>query len=228
MYRVIGELVVLYFIGNSTQAHCKGLQQSATSPTQTTEEGRTPTVWDSVQVHCEVSFSHSINHTPTYENIVVGGRVDHAVGIVIRGKRAFNRLFHSLLLCVEAKYQGRLFEAMSQLVVYLGSLRQSRLNKRRSDTSVYGIATDGLCYMFVTITHEGVIMKSDQFDVSDKNTLPIVLGCLKYVLVTAMNMTPTSILEKGVSKASDELQDDADDTFDLADNSYMHPNDEDD
>jgi hypothetical protein len=91
------------------------------------------------------------------KNIVVSGRVNHGVGIVIRSKKAPNRLFHSLLLCVEAKSYGSLVNALAQLVVYLACLRQSRINRGRSDTSVYGVATDGLSYVFVTITHEGVL-----------------------------------------------------------------------
>jgi len=209
----------------------KRLQQgkvSAISPTQPTRDGQhTPTPWDSVQVHCELSFTHPINHIPTFEDIVVGGRVDHGVGIIIksRRKKAPNRLFHSLLLCAEAKFDGRLSDALSQLIVYLASLRQSRVNRGRSDTSVYGIATDGLCYIFVTITHQGVIKKSKQFDLMH-GALSTVLGCLKYILETAMSMTSTSMAEKGVSKASDELQDDADDLFDLSDTPYTQPNDE--
>lgn len=230
----IGALVSWLHSSLVTLLKHKGPQQgkvSAISPTESTRDGRcTPTPWDSVQVHCEVSFTHPINHTPTsfkFDGIVVRGRVDHGVGIIIKSKRrkAPNRLFHSLLLCAEAKFEGRLSDALSQLVVYLASLRQSRVNRGRSDTSVYGIATDGLCHIFVTITHQGVIKKSQQFDVTGMNgALSTVLGCLKYILETAMSMTST--LEKGVSKTSDELQDDADDLFNLSDTPYTQPNDE--
>jgi hypothetical protein len=55
--------------------------------------------------------------------------------------------------------------ALAQLVVYLACLRQSRrVNRGRSDTSVYGVAIDGLSYVFVTITHGGVLKQSRQFD----------------------------------------------------------------
>jgi hypothetical protein len=71
-----------------------------------------------------------------------------------------NQRFHSLLLCVESKVDGILVNALGQLVVYLASLRQSRIDRGKKDSSVYGVVTDGFIYIFVTITHEGVLKKS--------------------------------------------------------------------
>ena len=146
----------------------------------------------------------------------VGGRIDHALGIIIKSRRKRNlkRLFHSLLLCAD---DGRLSDAFSEL-------HQSRISRGRSDTSVFGIATDGLSYIFVTITHQGDIKRSKQFDVM-KGDLSTVLGCLKYILETAMSMTLTSTLEKGGLK-TELLDHDADDLFDMSDTPYMRPNDE--
>lgn len=195
----------------------KKLQKGNTS-TQPTDGRRTPTSWDSVKVHCEVSFSHAVNPISTIpKDIIVGGRVDHGVGIVIRSNKTPNRLFHSLLLCVESKFHGSLFNALAQLVVYLACLRQSRSNRGRRDTSVYGVATDGLSYVFVTITHEGVLKLSRQFDVM-QGDLPTVLGCLQYILEMTMSMTPNSTPEKGRSKKSDEFEADADPPIDVDDN----------
>ncbi|KAF5379526.1 hypothetical protein D9615_006508 [Tricholomella constricta] len=132
--------------------------------------------------------------------------------------KAPNRLFHSLILCVEAKFHGSIFHAFTQLVVYLACLRQSRSNRGRSDTSVYGVATDGLSYIFVTITHEGVVKLSKVFDVL-QGELPLVLGCLRYILEKAMSMIPNSTPEKGRSE-SDESEVDADPLIDVDD----HPN----
>jgi len=208
----------------------KRLQQgkvSAISPTQPTEDGRrTPTPWDTVKVYCEVSLTHAINPIPTIsKDTVVGGRVDHSVGITFRSKKAPNRLFHSLLLCVNAKSHGNLFNASAQLVVYLACLRQSRVNRGRSDTSVYGVVADGLSYVFLTITHEGILKQSRQFDIM-RGGLSTVLGCLNHILEIAMSMTPTSTLEKGMLKTSDKLEADADDLIDLDDTPYLQHNDE--
>ncbi|KIL71216.1 hypothetical protein M378DRAFT_154713 [Amanita muscaria Koide BX008] len=79
------------------------------SPTQPTEDGRrTPAPWDTVNVHCEVSFTHTINplliiskKKSKKQNVQVSGRVDHGVGIVTWSQNIPNRRFHSLLLCIE-------------------------------------------------------------------------------------------------------------------------------
>ena len=199
------------------------LQKGNTS-TQPMDGQRTLTSWDSVKVHCEVSFTHAVNPISTIpQDIIVGGRVDHGVGIVIRSRKTPNRLFHSLLLCVEAKFHGSLVSALAQLVVYLACLRQSRSNRGRSNTSVYGVATDGLSYVFVTITHEGVLKLSRVFDVM-QGDLPIVLGCFQHILEMTMSMTPNSTPEKGRLKksyADTELEADADPPVDLDDNLFF-------
>ena len=195
----------------------KKLQRGTTG---STEDGRRiPTPWYTVKVHCDVSLTHTINPMPTTPKTIVGGRVDRGVGIVIRSrKKVPNRLFHSLLLCVEAKFHGSLSDALAQLVVYLACLRQSRVNRGRSNISVYGIATDGLSYIFVTITHEGVLKQSRLFNVMDGD-LSTVLGCLRYILETAMSMS------QNLTK-SDELEADGDDPIDLDDSPYLHSDDE--
>ncbi|EDR04750.1 uncharacterized protein LACBIDRAFT_304146 [Laccaria bicolor S238N-H82] len=78
--------------------------------------------------------------------------------------------------CCEAEFHGGVTDALPQLVVYLASLRQSRLNKGRSNTSVYGVVTDGFAFVFVIITHEGILKESRLFDLTH-GYLSIVLGC---------------------------------------------------
>ena len=112
-----------------------------------------------------------------------------------------NQRFHSLLLCVESKVDGILANALGQLVVYLGSLRQSRIDRRKNDSSVYGVVTDGFIYIFVTITHEGVLKKSRQFDVNGE--LAIVLGCFRFILEKANSMTPNVSPTQGEQEVVD-------------------------
>ena len=120
---------------------------------------------------------------------------------------------------------GSLSNALAQLVVYLACLRQSRVNRGRSNTSIYGVATDGLSYIFVTITHEGVLKESGLFNVMDGN-LSTVLECLQYILETAMSMFPSETPEWEGLKKSDELQADGDDLIDLDDSPYLDSDDE--
>ena len=105
--------------------------------------------------------------------------------------------------------------------MYLACLRQSRANKGRSNTSVYGVRTDGLSYVFVTITHEGLLKESRVLNILHGD-LPIVLGCMQYILETAMSMSPNLTPEKEALKKSDnsELEADGDDLIGLNDDSY--------
>ncbi|KAF8329592.1 hypothetical protein F5887DRAFT_1064326 [Amanita rubescens] len=116
---------------------------------------------------------------------------------------------------------GTLNNAIAQLVVYLACLRQSRANRGRCDASVYGLATDGLRYIFITITHEGVLKESNEFNIMHGN-LPTVLGCLQYILEMAMSMCPNSTPEKGALNKGDEFEIDSDESIDLDDNPYLY------
>lgn len=79
--------------------------------------------------------------------------------------------------------------------------------------------TDGLSYVFLTITHDGVLKQSKQLDIMQGDLLTM-LGCLKYILEFAISMTPTS------KNTSDELDADADDVIDLDDSPSLQHNDE--
>ena len=109
-----------------------------------------------------------------------------------------NQGFHSLMLCVEAKIKGNLETAYGQLVTYLACLRESRINRGKHDSSVCGAATDGLKYVFVSITHEGVLRFSKQFDAMNGD-LPIILGCLRYILEKCIAMSSYSSPRAGVA-----------------------------
>lgn len=97
---------------------------------------------------------------------------------------------------------------------------QSRINRGKPDSSVYGAATDGLTYVFVSITHEGVLRFSKQFDVMAAD-LPIILGCLRYILDKAIAMSPISSPKTGVQTKNQETDNDIDEEFNLYDDSYM-------
>lgn len=138
-----------------------------------------------IKVYCEVSFLHKIGNA----SLAVGGRVDIGVAIALpsiatnsfpsNSPKKPNRRFHSLLFCAEAKVKDNPRSGVPQLIVYLGSLRQSRINRGKSDCSVYGVATDGFIYIFVTISHEGVMQMTKPFHVL-YNELPTILGHLTY------------------------------------------------
>jgi hypothetical protein len=151
-------------------------------------------------VHCEVPFSHEIL-TPVGEfspGSIVSGRVDQSIGFVIRSRtKAPNYGFHSLLLVIDAKVAGCVNQALPQLIVYLACLRHSRLQRQRNNASVYGVASDGFTFIFVAISHEGVLKRSKTFDILETpEDLRVVLGCLKYVLETTADMSPNLTPER--------------------------------
>lgn len=125
----------------------------------------------------------------------VNGRVDHGIGRVVTSTNPKQR-FQSLLLIVEAKTTINLSRATPQLVVYLGSIHQSRLQRNRRDATVYGVVSDGLLYAFVTITHDGVLKQSRRFGILEGD-LETILGCIKYLLEASANMSPNITPERG-------------------------------
>ncbi|KAF5377914.1 hypothetical protein D9615_006693 [Tricholomella constricta] len=191
---------------------------------QTDRPPRTPPPSQDIKVFGELSFSHTITSpthprsTSVHSGVIINGRVDHGIGRTLTSLHDFRkRRFQSLLLVVEAKKEGSLREAFFQLVVYLASLHQSRLSRNRRDASVYGAASDGFLWTFVTITHDGTLKRSKQFDiVGGEKDLGMVLGCLKYLLETSASIAGgddpainpddnkfTSTLESGDESQSD-------------------------
>ncbi len=120
-----------------------------------------------------------------------------------------NRRFHSLLLCVGAKIKDNLGSAYGQLVTYLASLRESRINRGKTNSSVYGVATDGLKFVFVTITSAGVLLFSKHFDIM-KGDLSVILGWLRYILEKTVAMSPNTSPKSNVLQ-DNNLDGDADD-----------------
>ncbi|KAF9507640.1 hypothetical protein BS47DRAFT_281589 [Hydnum rufescens UP504] len=116
--------------------------------------------------------------------------------------------------------------AFTQLIVYLGSLRQSRLSRNRSDTSVYGVASDGYVFGFVAITHDGLLLQSRLFDIT-RGDLPKVLGCLKYLLEKSASMSPNLTPDKKMGYPS-KGDDGGDPAIDLDDDSDDDDSDDDD
>jgi hypothetical protein len=185
---------------------------------------KTPSPLHDIQIYGEVSFTHKvISRTTTRPspNIVVGGRVDHGIGRILktRVKDAVDqrkRRFYSLLLLVEAKFDNSVNHALVQLIVYLASLRQSRLQRNRLDASVYGLASDGYEFIFVKISHGGTVMRSRQFDIL-QGDMKKVLGCLKHILEVTASSSPQSTPER-----NDEV-DESDPLLNLDDNKFMNP-----
>jgi hypothetical protein len=161
-----------------------------------------PTPWDDIRIFNNVAFFHTITHPANGKSMgsflgtVVNGTIDRGIGRVLPHvfrhgpMNRIKRSHQSFLLVVQAKETLGFDGALPELVVYLASLHQSRLERNRSDATVYGVVSDGYAFIFVTITHDGVLMQSRRFDITKGDTLT-VLGCLKHVLEMSVgNVTP--------------------------------------
>ena len=161
---------------------------------------KTPGPLNDIKIYGDVSLTHKvISRTTTRPspNIVVSGRIDHSIGRILktRVKEAVDhrkRCFYSLLLVVDAKFDRSVGHALPQLIVYMASLRQSRLQQNRPDASVYGLASDGYLFIFVKITHDGTVMLSRRLDILRKGDMKKVLGCLKHILEVTVSKSPKS------------------------------------
>jgi hypothetical protein len=204
--------------------------QKGLNVTKTARDARpkTPSPLHDIKIYGEVSFSHTvISRTTTLPspNIVVGGRVDHGIGRILksRAKNATEqrkRRFYSLLLLVEAKFHNSVDHALPQLIVYLACLRQSRLQRNRTDASVYGLASNGYVFIFVKISHDGTVMRSRRFDILE-GEMKKVLGCLKFVLEMTASRSPKSTLERNGGDKDDDEVDESDPPLNLDDNKFM-------
>jgi hypothetical protein len=180
------------------------------------------TQWNDVKIFGDISFSHTVsspaNGKPVRSFLPVGtiinGKVDRGIGYVIAPRYGIPRLhFQTLLMVVNAKTSENLIEVIPELVVYLGSLHQSRHRRRRRDCTVYGVASDGYSFLFLTITHDGVLKESKHFELMSGD-VQLVLGCLKH------------ILEMASKEDAGELLDEAyDHEMDIDDSDYIRPED---
>jgi hypothetical protein len=109
---------------------------------------------------------------------IVNGRIYRGIGRVLpygrRGSMKPKRCLQSLLLVVQAKTPFRLDCALPELVVYMASLHQSRLQRNRPNATVYGGVSNGFAFILLTITHDGVLKQSRRFEVTEGDMLTVL------------------------------------------------------
>lgn len=208
-----------------------------TATEKTTDyQSNTPTPYDDIRVYGKVTFNHRVSQSKTLptppRKLSVSGRLDYGIGRIIKHvKKAedqHRRRFQCFLVIVEAKAQFAVSLALPQLLAYLACLRQSRLQHKRTDASVYGVCSDGYQFLFVTITHDGTVKVSKLFDILQEGDLSKVLGWLSFMLETTTAATsPNALPERNGADEKDEGDLD-DPTIDLVDNDYTNSPDDDD
>jgi hypothetical protein len=187
---------------------------------------KAPIPFNGIRVYGEVAFNYktvpqSKTPQPNSRTVTVTGRLDYGIGRVVNYDAQFKRRFQCLLVVVTAKTERAVGQALPQLLVFLASLHQSRVQRNRTDASVYGVASDGYQFVFVTITHDGTVKFSRQLDIQLGDLLK-VLECLRYILETAVESSPCVTSERNGEdqKGEDDL---VDPMIDLDNNDYTNP-----
>jgi hypothetical protein len=99
----------------------------------------------------------------------------------------------TVLLAVEAKRQKLLFDAEAQLLAYLATIRQLRIQANKKNVMTQGFYSDGENYRFLCIRNNGTVMKSMPYDVSMHGRhLKLVFNFLLSMLITAAESLPNT------------------------------------
>jgi hypothetical protein len=99
----------------------------------------------------------------------------------------------TVLLAVEAKRRKFLFGAEAQLLAYLATIRQLRIQANKKNVMTQGFYSDGENYRFLCIRNDGTVMKSLPYDVSIRSRqLKSVFNFLLGMLITAAESSPNT------------------------------------
>ncbi len=94
----------------------------------------------------------------------------------------------AVLLAIEAKRTEKLSSAEAQLLTYLATIRQLRIQADKKNVMTQGFYSDGENYRFMCIRNDGTVMKSQSYDISlgdDSSCLKLVLNFLLGMVTTA-------------------------------------------
>ena len=99
----------------------------------------------------------------------------------------------TVMLAVEAKQKKYLFGAEAQLLAYLATIRQLRIQANKKNVMTQGFYSDGENYRFLCIRNNGTVMKSLPYDISiHKRQLKSVFNFLLCMLITAQESSPNT------------------------------------
>jgi hypothetical protein len=99
----------------------------------------------------------------------------------------------AVLLAVEAKRKEFLLKAQVQLLVYLATIRQLRIQADKKNVMTQGFYSDGEMFRFVCIRNNGTVMMSDMYDIYTRKThLKTVFNFLLGMLNTAAESSPNT------------------------------------
>jgi hypothetical protein len=113
----------------------------------------------------------------------------------------------TVLLAVEAKRQKFLFDAEAQLLAYLATIRQLRIQANKKNVMTQGFYSDGENYRFLCIRNDGTVMKSAPYDVSiHSRHLKSVFNFLLGMLITAAESSPNTSPTKPGTEQDERIE----------------------
>ncbi|KAI9854112.1 MAG: hypothetical protein M1813_001555 [Trichoglossum hirsutum] len=125
---------------------------------------------------------------------LVSGIADWALGY---GERAALEE-GTVMIAVEAKRTENLGRAHAQLLAYLATIRQLRIQANKTNVMTQGFYSDGREYTFVCIRNDGSVMFSMTYNLLHRGKLKTVFNFLLSMLDTAAKSSPnTSPTKRG-------------------------------
>jgi hypothetical protein len=120
----------------------------------------------------------------------------------------------TVLLAVEAKRQKFLFDTEAQLLAYLATIRQLRIQANKKNVMTQGFYSDGENYRFLCIRNNGTVMKSAPYDVSiHSRHLKSVFNFLLGMLITAAESLPNTSPTKPGTEQDERIENFDQDVF---------------
>jgi hypothetical protein len=133
---------------------------------------------------------------------LVSGIADWAMGY---GDRAVLE-DGTVLLAIEAKRKENISDAEAQLLAYLATIRQLRIQANKKNVMTQGFFSDGVKYTFMCIRNNGTVMKSTQYDLSFNRHLKSVFNFLLSILITAAESSPNTSPTKPGPEQDKEIE----------------------
>jgi hypothetical protein len=132
----------------------------------------------------------------------VSGIADWAIGYGDRGALEDG----AVLLAIKAKRVENLSDAEAQLLTYLATIRQLRIQANKKNVMTQGFFSDGDSYRFICIRNNGTVMKSRQYDVYYSPDLKSVFNFLLGMLITATESSPNTSPTKPGLEQDEEIK----------------------
>jgi hypothetical protein len=98
----------------------------------------------------------------------------------------------AVLLAVEAKKPSLVEEGHAQLLAYMATMRQLRIQANKKNVMVQGFYSNGNIYRFLIIRNDGTVMRSNLYDISLDGNLKKVFNFLLGMLITGAESSPST------------------------------------